>query len=415
MSEERQELPSFGVDDFGIVATDKIAATDLRGFLESNPDDITLLEEEEEETSKKSAKKPEPKPPVQKPIRKEEEEPKDPKLEDKKPTSEDLLKLLTEGEEEETDEPKEDVPSDTPEKKEPGSIFPDLAEELFDMGIFVKTDEDPEDLKISTPEEFAARFDLEKKRQAIEEINGFLSRFGDDYIDMFNAVFASGVHPREYLDKYTAIEDIENFDISEELAQERLVRELLKEEGRSPDSITARIEKLKNYGDLKEEAEEAKAILSTRRKEELEEQIQNKNQQVLVERKRKAEYVNNVNTILVSKLKDKEFDGIPINENSARQTFQYLTQDKYQTPTGEKLTEFDKDMLELKRPENHQLKVKVALLMQLLKTDPTLSSIQKKAISNKSSALFSRISKQKPEEGSKTASKKEDKSTSSWF
>jgi hypothetical protein len=41
------------------------------------------------------------------------------------------------------------------------------------------------------------------------------------------------------------------------------------------------------------------------------------------------------------------------------------------------LTDFDKTILELKRPENHATKVKIALLLKNIRKDPTLSTIQK--------------------------------------
>ena len=70
----------------------------------------------------------------------------------------------------------------------------------------------------------------------------------------------------------------------------------------------------------------------------------------------------NRDTFNFDKVKEKEFDGIPINSNLANELQDFLLVDKWKTPSGETLTDFDRSILDLKRPENHELKVKVGLL-----------------------------------------------------
>ena len=112
-------------------------------------------------------------------------------------------------------------------------------------------------------------------------------------------------------------------------------------------------------------------------------------------------------------MKAKEFDGIPLNPKLANELQDFLLVDKYQTSSGEKLTEFDRQILELKRPENHELKVKVGLLMKILETDPTLSTIQKRGISKKSDDLFSEVARQTSKSAIK--SKQASSKSTSWF
>jgi len=81
----------------------------------------------------------------------------------------------------------------------------------------------------------------------------------------------------------------------------------------------------------------------------------------------------------------------------------FLITEKYKTPSGETLTDFDKTILDLKRPENHTLKVKVALLLKLIEKDPTLSTIQKAGVTKKTDALFQEVARQ----SSKTSVKSE--------
>jgi len=70
--------------------------------------------------------------------------------------------------------------------------------------------------------------------------------------------------------------------------------------------------------------------------------------------------------------------------------------------------------LELKRPENHETKVKVALLLKILEKDPTLSTIQKSGISKKSNELFGEVARQVTKSGIKSSGGSKDKSNS-WF
>jgi hypothetical protein len=67
----------------------------------------------------------------------------------------------------------------------------------------------------------------------------------------------------------------------------------------------------------------------------------------------------------------------------------------------------------LKRPENHALKVKVALLLKIMEKDPTLSTIQKTGVTKKSNQLFSEVARQVEKSGVK--GKKTGGQPTSWF
>jgi hypothetical protein len=70
--------------------------------------------------------------------------------------------------------------------------------------------------------------------------------------------------------------------------------------------------------------------------------------------------------------------------------------------------------LELKRPENHATKVKVALLLKILEKDPTLSTIQKTGVSKKSNELFGEVARQVTRTKSPSGSVQPSKQNS-WF
>jgi hypothetical protein len=127
----------------------------------------------------------------------------------------------------------------------------------------------------------------------------------------------------------------------------------------------------------------------------------------------KQQYYNNVQTILQDKVKTKEFDGIPINPKLAGELQDFLLVDKYKTTSGETLTDFDRTILELKRPENHEMKVKVGLLLKILEKDPMLSTIQKTGLTKKSNELFGEVARQVTKSAVKTG--KSASATTSWF
>jgi hypothetical protein len=93
-------------------------------------------------------------------------------------------------------------------------------------------------------------------------------------------------------------------------------------------------------------------------------------------------------------VKAKEFDGIPINPKLAGELQDFLLVDKWKTPSGETLTDFDRAILDMKKPENHAMKVKLGLLMKMLEKDPTLSTIQKTGVTKKSNQLFGEVARQ---------------------
>jgi hypothetical protein len=127
----------------------------------------------------------------------------------------------------------------------------------------------------------------------------------------------------------------------------------------------------------------------------------------------KQQYAQNVGAILQDKVKAKEFDGIPLNPKLAGELQDFLVTDRYKTGSGEMLTEFDRTILELKRPENHEMKVKVALLLKILEKDPTLSTIQKAGVTKKTDTLFGEVTRQSSKSAVKS-SKGSSKPTSWW-
>lgn len=310
-------------------------------------------------------------------------------------------------------ETKTEESSEEEGEEEQVSQFTALSRDLFKLGVFSKEDEE-EDTPISTPEEFLERFNLEKKKGAIEVVNNFIGQFGEDYQQAFDAIFVKGVDPKEYFGTYNQIQSFSEMDLSQETNQVAIIKQALADQGFDPEDITTEVERLKNYGDLETVATKHHKVLVKKEAAKLQQMEQEREKQLQQQQAYKQQYVANVQTVLQDKLKQKEFDGIPLNPKLASELQDFLLVDKYKTSSGETLTDFDRTILELKRPENHEMKVKVALLLKIIEKDPTLSTIQKTGITKKSNDLFGEVARQASKSSVKSSSSKSSK-PNSWF
>ena len=83
-----------------------------------------------------------------------------------------------------------------------------------------------------------------------------------------------------------------------------------------------------------------------------------------------------------------------MNPKLASEVSDFLLVDKWKLPSGETLSDFDREIQDLKKPENHTKKVKYALLLKLLEKDPTLSTIQKAGVTTTTNKLFESVTRQ---------------------
>ena len=354
-----------------------------------------------------------------------------PKEDGKEPTGQDLISNFlgdNAGDEEDSEDTdlqpvKKKAPAaeakpaeETPETSEEGeeeqvNQFTALARDLFKLNVFTK-DEDEEDVNISSPEEFLERFQNEKKKGAIEMVNSFIGQFGEDYQQAFDAIFVKGVNPKEYFGTYNNVVSFAEMDLSQENNQVTVIKQALADQGFEPDDINTEVERLKNYGDLETVATKHHKVLVKKEAQKLAQMEQKAEMELQQKQAIKNQYIQNVQTVLQDKLKSKEFDGIPINPKLANELQDFLLVDKYKTASGETLTDFDRTILELKRPENHATKVKVALLLKILEKDPTLSTIQRTGVTKKSNELFGEVARQVTKAKSTSAQQPK---TNSWF
>jgi len=294
----------------------------------------------------------------------------------------------------------------------PTSQFSALSNDLFKLGVFSKDEDEEEDTAIDTPEAFLERFQAEKKKGAIEIVDNFIGQFGEDYQKAFDAIFVKGVDPKDYFGTFNQIQSFAEMDLTQENNQISVLKQALSDQGFEKEDIDTEVERIKNYGDLESVATKHHKVLIKKEAAKLQQIEQQRETQLQQQQAIKQQYYQNVNSVLQEKIKAKEFDGIPINPKLAGELQDFLVTDKYKTNSGETLTDFDRTILELKRPENHATKVKLALIMKIMEKDPTLSTIQKTGITKKSNELFGEVARQAQK--SSVKSKPSTKSTS-WF
>ena len=287
----------------------------------------------------------------------------------------------------------EEVSQEEPDSPD-GNQFSALANDLFKLGVFTKDEEEEDDVAISTPEEFLERFQTEKKKGASEIVENFIGQFGEDYQKAFEAIFVKGADPKEYFSTYNNVVSFAEMDLSSTDNQIKVVRQTLTDQGFDEEDIDTEVERLQNYGDLENVATKYHKVLVKKEAQKLQKIEEQAAVQLQQKQAIRNQYINNVQNILQEKLKTKEFDGIPLSPKTASELQDFLLVDKYKTVSGETLTDFDKAILELKRPENHEQKVKVALLLKILEKDPTLSTIQKTGVTKKSNQLFTEVARQ---------------------
>lgn len=389
---------NFGIQDSGM----GMGSTELLKDLLSpesatvEPEEIKKIEEVEEEKPTPVEKTPAITKAV-KEVDKEEEDTENPLasfFNDNEPEevseskTEDIKDTVTSKKTAEDDPSEPEIPSEGEHNP-----FKAFSEDLFNLGVFTK-DEGEEDAKIDTPEAFLERFNIEKRKGAISMVNDFIGQFGQDYQNAFDAIFVKGMDPKEYFTTVGEIGNLSDLDLSVESNQEKVVRRMLEEQGFEGEDIDNEVERLKNYGDLETVAQRHHKVIIKKEAADLQEKTLEAENLQKHKAHVKQTYISNVNTLLNEKLKEKEFDGIPLNNKIANELQDFLLVDKWRTESGETLTDFDRYILDLKKPENHEMKVKVGLLLKLLEKDPTLSTIQKSGVSKQTNTLFKEVTRQ---------------------
>ena len=266
------------------------------------------------------------------------------------------------------------------------------ANDFYEAGILNKWTEDEED-PITDIEQLQSRLTQEVQNRVqhglFQEIT---AKHGQEGWEVYDAIFNKGVDPQEFFASYNQIGNYEQMDVeTNETNQELVVRNYYLSQGFSNEVVAQKIQRLKDMDYLADEAKQTKLLLVKNEEASLNKKIADKELQNRQLEQARAEYNQNVNSILSAKLKEKDFDGIPLTDKVALEVRDYLTKPAFRIPsTGEEITAFDNDIISLRRPENHALKVKLALLVRN-KLD--LSKVKQKAITEETNKTFGKAIK----------------------
>ncbi len=278
------------------------------------------------------------------------------------------------------------------------------------MGVFLGEEDEQgvESITLAkTPEEFKDLFENQMASGMRKQLQNFLvNKHGDSGLEAFEAIYVNGIDPREYFSVSTEIEDLENINIEDEDAQEQIVREFYRRNNIPEEKIDKKIKSLKDTANLQSDAEDLLPQLIEQNKQILRDKENQLKAKAQEESQKDNIYKSSVTKILQEKLKEKEFDGLPLNDKSAQAAFDFLYNKKWVAPNGEKLTDFDVFILESKKPENISDRIKIALLKQ---NNFDFSKIEKKAASKQAVKYFASFAEKKSGE-----KKKETVEENSW-
>lgn len=292
--------------------------------------------------------------------------------------------FFSDGEKEEEEEEQEEKETKAEKKEEADNQFESFSKELYKLNVLTQEGED-EPTFAKTGEDLLALLNREKQKGGIQWVEQFLEQHGEDRRELFDAIFIKGVDPKEYLPVYNQAQSLEALDLTQEKNQEKVVREFYKRANVSEEKIDTKIQRLKDIAELQSEAEDFHPQLLEQDKQkaadvaEAAEEL-NKNKAAI-----EQIYKDSLVKVLQEKGKGKDMDGIPVSQKLLQEAYDSLVTKKWKLADGSLLTDFDKFILETKKPENVEKRLKIALLEKI---GWDFSKIQTKAISNKSTELF---------------------------
>jgi hypothetical protein len=366
--EEENKIDFFSIEtDLGVQHTEILDDDFANPKTKVELEDVTKVEPEEKKKTKQAA------------TPKAEEEEEEVQL-----TEDDLLDDDGEVEVPKTKVKATPVAEEVEEPEEDNNFFAVFGNGLVKLGEFEEVEEDFQ----WTEETFLEKFKEEKLKGANDIVGHIISQRGEEYADFFDKVFIKGVSPKEYLESYTTQTSIESLKLEDSPAnQERVVHAYYHKLGWEDDEINEHIEMLKTSMKLESESKKFQTRLVG---------LEQKNREALAakaeaETQAKLEAKRNFEKAIASNLKEaltkKEIDGLPISKKEVDEIFHYVTAETYEvTKTGETLTQFDYDILELKKDPKLFLK-----LAKMVKSKLNLDPVKKKAVTEESNFLFNKI------------------------
>lgn len=365
-----QEEDVFGTDTSDIDELDEIFAIN-----KAEATEITTATEEDRKVAKETGKaKPEAKAAEKKVLPKEEE------------------KIL--GSELEDDTVEE---STTQERIDKGELteFAALSEGMFKAGIWTRDEDEDETFFPQSEEDFIERHQYEGQKLANNYIGQFAGRHGEDARQLFDAVYKDGVPIKDYVAKWQESQDFKSMDMTDEGNQERVVRTFLEQQGVPGEKITEKLKKLRLSEDLEDEANTYHSALVKRQETDLQKIEENSRKLTEQKKQRDLQYLTSIDNIYADKLKSQEFDGIPINTQTADQAKSMLKDKKWKMNDGTLITDWDRIVMDLDSPQNYEVKAKLALLIKPYQPgkplELNLQGVEKRAVTKTAQQQFFNI------------------------
>lgn len=266
------------------------------------------------------------------------------------------------------------------------NTFNSLLKSLEKKGIMRPTNSD---WKVESEDDLIQRFEYEGQMRASEMLDSLFSKYGENNRKFVEDIVLKGLDPFSYLESAKDIATLENLDVDDE---DNLRQVYLEYEvqilGNSIDKAKKNLKRIEDSGDLEDEGRDAYEELKKLKEIQLERNIKVKEQEEKQKNLFKQQTKVAIESFLKDSLKTKNFDGVQVTSQDASDMMDYLTIDRYQLPDGSTISEFDKDLLELRRPENLKTKMKLALL---LKNKLKLDRIKLDEKSNESTSLFNSL------------------------
>ena len=226
-------------------------------------------------------------------------------------------------------------------------IFSKLGEGFSKLGVLTAPEDDKE-FKW-TKESFIERFEVAK----IEGAQGILSDIiteVENGEELFKALFIDKLPVTDYAKFSSTIVDYSTINLKSETNQETIVRKFLQDLGQDDEDVNSTIEYLKDTDKLKDTAAKYKDKLVEKTKRERQNALAEAQAKEQAKEIQKKQFLSSVSSELSKAVQAKEIDGIPISLKEAKELLEYATKPVYEhTQTKEKLSEFDKALLEVKK------------------------------------------------------------------
>ncbi len=230
---------------------------------------------------------------------------------------------------------------DNEEPETPGvsdqNIWSELGKGLVDLGKL----DDLEEGNKWDQNTFVEAIDTKIKTGAEELLSNLIEGIHNGE-DLFKALFIDRVDPTQFLKLQNEVLDYSQVSLDTETNQERIISRYLEIQGNDPEQIQDFIDFYKDKGTLEVNAKKAQEKLVERTSQEQKNLIAQKEVENQKLESQKRQFWADLSKVTANAVKEKEIDGLPINDKVAKEVLDFTTNFKYKRKdNGQELTDFD--------------------------------------------------------------------------